>query len=161
MQMLYMYLIGRYISIYSDSPSRDSHRHIYCIVFLVSVFLWCLLTLINSKYSLFHWWGCSYHNPIVVVASVSFFLLFTTIHFQSKVVNYLAASAISIYLIHCHPLVHAHLFTTVTNSILQTSLSKIPVISLLLWSLLVMIICIGIDQIRRLILPHILRYIKV
>ncbi len=55
-----------------------------------------------------------YSSPFVIAASVFFFLAFNKMSFSSRIVNYLACSAFSIYLIHMHPLVSPH-FRTMMN----------------------------------------------
>ena len=46
-----------------------------------------------------------YNHPVMVLSSVFFFLAFTRLDFQSKTVNWMAASAFAIYLIHMNFLV--------------------------------------------------------
>lgn len=43
-------------------------------------------------------WG--YNSPILIMMSVSFFMIFTTLDFRSKLVNWIAGSAFAVYCIH-------------------------------------------------------------
>jgi surface polysaccharide O-acyltransferase-like enzyme len=47
--------------------------------------------------------GYSYASPLVIMQALSIFLLFSRINIQSKTINWLAASCLSIFLIHMHP----------------------------------------------------------
>lgn len=61
--------------------------------------VWAALTI--AKFSGFNiplWRQTTYNNPFTWSASIAFFLLFTTIEFQSKWINYLAKSALAVYL---------------------------------------------------------------
>lgn len=46
----------------------------------------------------------NYNNPIIILSSVSFFLFFLKLNFQNRVVNWIAASAFAVFLLHVHPL---------------------------------------------------------
>lgn len=47
--------------------------------------------------------GMTYNNPLVILQSVICFCIFLTLHFTNRAVNWLAGSALSIYLLHMHP----------------------------------------------------------
>ena len=47
--------------------------------------------------------GMTYNNPLVILQSVICFCIFLTLRFTSKIVNWFACSALSIYLLHMHP----------------------------------------------------------
>lgn len=47
--------------------------------------------------------GMNYNNPIVIVQSIIGFLFFLTINIKSRIINWLACSALSIYLLHLYP----------------------------------------------------------
>ena len=100
-----------------------------------------------------------YSSPVLLVNSVLFFVLFTRLSFQSKAVNWLARSSLAIYLIHSNrPLffdwdgmaggelpggiignMAKWAGAVATNDLLYGML-------LLLVALLVIVICVGIDQ---------------
>lgn len=50
----------------------------------------------------------AYSSPFVILSSLFFFLAFKQMRISSKVINYLACSSLSIYLIHLHPLIYTH-----------------------------------------------------
>ncbi len=47
----------------------------------------------------------AYNSPLVIVATVAFFVLFLGVRFKSRIVNYLALSAFAVYLVHKNPLI--------------------------------------------------------
>jgi hypothetical protein len=42
----------------------------------------------------------NYNNPVVIISSISLFIVFRNLKLQSKIVNWLASSALAIFLIH-------------------------------------------------------------
>ena len=61
----------------------------------------------------------AYSSPFVILASIHFFLAFVKIKINSKTINYFAGSALSIYLIHQHPLIIEPFVTTLKNAYLM------------------------------------------
>lgn len=91
-----VYLIGRYIRLYGEAKlQRMASWQIAC-VWIVCAMLMCIGRLYTPEYSIF-WCYCS---PIHLLAAVTFFMLFTRIHFQSKFVNWIGASCLAAYIIH-------------------------------------------------------------
>ena len=87
-----------------------------------------------------------YNSPFIVVSSLVVLLMFSKLHVQSKVINYLSSSAFAVYLIHAHPLLwdeYLNLFPPIY--------AKYPnLLGVLLMMLVVVIIfflCIAIDKI--------------
>ncbi len=79
--------------------------------------IWLGITLVVSLFNHFTGEGTplggphstfDYNHPAVVVASLFFFLAFTRMDFRSKAVNWLAAGAFAIYVIHMNYLVAPH-----------------------------------------------------
>lgn len=115
MQLILMYLIGRFIrkiieakEITGEEDPRLTPRHTALrrihlgrwgfggyvsatgMVFLSSLYL--------EPVKAF-----AYNSPMVILASVSFFILFLSFRFHSRGVNYIARSAFAVYLIHKAP----------------------------------------------------------
>lgn len=146
-----LYLLGRYMRVHSGKMFVFKPAIDFC-VFLLLVLLSSFGLLVIIKWELpYSSFFTSYNAPFVVVESVFFFLLFTKIRdFQSRVVNYLAPSAFSIYLIHTHPLLFESYLQE--SRVLFESYSGLHYwwrISVFVF--LVGITCILIDQIRRLL----------
>jgi len=98
-----IYLIGRYISKYSED---FQYSGIFWItVYIVTAF--CLGLLDYFDVSVFHtnshWIKLQdYNHPLVMMSSIALFMAFTKISFSSKLVNYLALSCLPLYLVHSH-----------------------------------------------------------
>lgn len=125
---IYMYLIGGYLRKY---PIKESYifkilsKNLYRLV-LVFVFILCfminymntktfgllsssntVLGLINSNYS--HIYNV-YSNPFVIIQTISFFLLFESIDFKSKIVNKISSLVLGVYFIHENGFVRTYLY---------------------------------------------------
>lgn len=96
-----MYLIGRYIYRYGEGMARCvvSGRVWLSVYAVVSVFI-----TIQAVYcDLIHTFA--YNSPLVMLSSIAFFMLFTTIKINSRFINVLATSAFAVYLLHKNPYV--------------------------------------------------------
>ncbi len=98
-QLVMMYLIGRYISNHVNVEA-GGHRLRYASLaaYLVCTALIVVMALFAD--SLFTY---AYNSPLVLVSSVALFLFFASLDFSSKFVNRLAASAFVVYLVHKNP----------------------------------------------------------
>lgn len=100
-QLILMYMVGRCISIFLDSKKEVSLKFL-----TVAIIAYFILTLFTSLYAC---WNpakaYAYNSPIVIAESVAFFSIFVRIKFRSKIINYIALSAFSVYLIHKSPLI--------------------------------------------------------
>lgn len=96
MQFIMMYCIGKYIRVNAFSPSML----INLLIFFVSSVLCGVLC--YYYYSVgqeaLSWKMTFYNNPLVLIASVSFFLFFLKIKLKSKIINWASKSALSVYL---------------------------------------------------------------
>lgn len=79
----------------------------------------------------YKWFGMGFHlnhydSPLAIIASLYFLLFFSKLEFQSRFVNWMAASAFAIYLIHTNSLVYPYfrqcaLFITENNSLIASA----------------------------------------
>lgn len=99
-----LYLLARYVRVYSPEWSRMNRWadiSLYLILAIVNsvcaIFLTTHTLLFTgiTKYALF-----SYVSPLVIAQAVFFLLFFSKLSFKSKTVNWIAASAFAIYLVH-------------------------------------------------------------
>lgn len=104
LQFMLIYLIGRYLKLYPSILNRRERR--------TDLFHFLLMVLLNSAIAIarirtpFHPALFTIDNPLVIYASVCFFLYFTKLHIQSNRINFLAAGAFAPFLIQMHPLVY-------------------------------------------------------
>lgn len=95
--MVIVYLLGRLISRFDAriAKMKNSRKLILVGVYVVcSVASMLLLTIYPYPRVM------CYNSPFILIASVCLFMLFMTMNFQSKAVNFVAKSAFSVYLIH-------------------------------------------------------------
>ena len=92
------YLLIRYIRIHR--PKFSSMPMIFDILMYLSIsVLLCLL----FRYKIPVLGNFSYLNPLIILSSIHFSLIFTKFSYKSRTVNWLAASAFSVYLLHGVP----------------------------------------------------------
>ncbi len=104
-QLVMMYLIGRYIGKYFmiTVSNRQCVRRWALLTYLCATAATAILAgYIDSIHAF------AYNSPLVLASSVALFAVFTTLHFQSRVVNWLALSSFAVYLIHKSPFVWVH-----------------------------------------------------
>lgn len=97
-----LYLLGRYVNLYSGRLCELNRR-----VYLLAYFL---LSLLPAAVSFFTIWKfdkdfstISYSSPFVVFAALSLLLYFSKLDFTNKAINWVASSVFAIYLFHLHP----------------------------------------------------------
>ena len=100
--------------------------------------------------------GSSYASPLIVICATSLFMTFTKVRFPQflgRVCLYLGPSMFSVYLLHagCHKVVAATLisrFEATLNSVLIPGPIGI-VLNLVITAVVVFVVCVGIDLLRR------------
>lgn len=151
MQLVFIYIIGKYLRQFASTSTRC--RRIYVIVYTIS-----LLLIFTSSFYCPTNMTFAYNSPFVVMASVSFFLIFTTIHFRNKHVNEIAASSFAVYLIHKMPPIWSNLRSFLIES---TKGINEPTFALywIVFVLLIFTTCITIDKIRLKLMTPVVRFI--
>lgn len=101
---IFLYFIGRYLSKYVEFVKTSKIRLIGAAVFALGSILFGLLPVINSQLGLLPEWSPvlnyrAYNHPLLLINSIALLMVFITFKFQSKAVNWFAASAFSVYLI--------------------------------------------------------------
>lgn len=96
-----LYLLARYIHIYrpffsKQKPIKDLITYIFLsIATAVLLVITCYYNKIGYFYTLWY-----YTSPLIIAASVFLLLFFSKIPFQNKIINWVAASCFSVYLLH-------------------------------------------------------------
>ncbi len=145
---MFLYYVGRLLNLYKEKWQRQHYLTLISCYLLLNVAIvaaYMLLDGIGRKAV----WALSfpYSSPILLVNSVLLFMIVGKMHFQSKVVNYLAASSLAIYLIHgCRPYVIGtigdvtlYLYDHIPNGLLLFG-------SCMLLTLLIILFAITIDK---------------
>ena len=99
-QLILVYMIGRYLSIHVDSTLVHNKRNILVTIYIVSTLCIFMTSVFMDSLQAF-----AYNSPFVLLSTISLFLIFTTLKIRSKIINYTARSAFAAYLIHKAPLV--------------------------------------------------------
>ena len=95
-----------------------------------------------------------YNSPFIVVSSLVVLLMFSKLHVQSKVINYLSSSAFAVYLIHAHPLLWDE-YLNLFPPIYAKYPNLLGVLLMMLVAVIIFFLCIAIDKILSpLQLPH-------
>ena len=91
-----LYLIGRYLKLYW----KNNYKVFYDLsIFLIASLFTALLTVVsyNKGWNVFH--ALAYNNPFIIIGAIALLLMFSKMHFTSKIINYLASSSLAIYLV--------------------------------------------------------------
>lgn len=90
-QFVYLYMVGGYLKKYADFSCM---RWKAFAVYVISSLLWGVCVMVIPEWSAF-----AYNNIFVLLSAMGFFIFVMSFHFQSKVVNWLAASCLAVYII--------------------------------------------------------------
>lgn len=142
-----LYFIGRYLRLYKDRH-WSSNRKLACSIICYMFFIAALFYILPPSSFLFQkliGFSYRYYGIGTILLSVMIFYFFKNITFASKIVNYAAASVLSIYLIHENHLISHYVYELPTE-ILNTYLP--PFLSMVAVALGVSVCCVIIDQTR-------------
>ncbi len=90
-----------------------------------------------------------YSNPLIIVQSCAYCLLFETLNIKSKIINFISGSTFGVYLIHDNHLIRKVLYQWV-NKVINPSTFKMMGI-LILSSTIIFLACFIIETIRRML----------
>lgn len=112
MSFMGIYLLARYMRLYPSRitvlrKSTDLLLYLGLVILLTLSAMFVIYTRIIDIGTLY-----AYSSPLVISCSVFFFLFFSKLSFSSRVVNWIAISAFSIYLMHCNPLFLSPIYLT-------------------------------------------------
>ncbi len=108
-----LYLLARYLRLHLAPRISHWKRQIFLMGYLAYILLFVLLVISVSYMLPQHTKGIAYYmssyaNPLVIIASASLLLYFSRLRFQSRVVNWLAAGSLTVYLLHQNRFVRPH-----------------------------------------------------
>jgi hypothetical protein len=98
-----LYLLARYMRIYPNKFTQFNKfvdLFFYIVISVFTAVCSLALTYIYDKGGTVLF---LYSSPLVILASVFFFLFFTKLSFYSKILNWVAASCFAVYLVHTSP----------------------------------------------------------
>lgn len=141
LHLVMIYLIGRYIARFMP---KIKHLGLYATIAWVASIGLILLNSLYDKSTV----AFAYNSPFVIMASVSFFMMFKSITITNNVINYCASSAFAVYLVHKNPLVWIPFVGWIKDMWQQLTLPMFTLFVVAV-SLGVFYACIFIDQPRR------------
>lgn len=94
-----IYIFGGYLSLFGEWDNVSNRKAAFILVLsILIVFTWALLNCFISHQGLQSAW--CYHNPFIILMSVSCFILFLKKDIRSKYVNILAKASFLCYIFH-------------------------------------------------------------
>lgn len=164
-----IYWIGRNLSRINES-TFNKHRWGAFATYIGAVGLWTILIFLQQKGHFQYWERFANNNPIVILGAIGIFCFFKSFHFHSKTINQIAPSVIAVYLIHMiNTYVPYHIIYPSSKHCihsLQQLTSNPFVLSIgecIIWltiSILVVIICLAMDSLRKAWLNPLLKFIS-
>ena len=139
-----IYGLGRYLRVYYPDIKQSFLGFICIALFSTLSIIGSLLYLQESTSYSIHRLLIAYNSPTVVIASVCLFYSFKKLSFKSNIVNWMASSALCIYLIHLHPVVFNNYFTPIVRLLFDNQ----SYLHLMAFLIGVCLSCILIDKIR-------------
>ena len=136
-----IYILGAYLHKYKPTFERIGTSKLVVLLLGINITQLSLYLLFADSLigRAFHYVCFMYCSPLLIFNAILIFLIFSRIVFKSKLVNYLSASSISIYLIHLNHYVFYDILGTYVDSLFQMQFSVIA--NLLLLAFIAIIMC--------------------
>lgn len=145
-QMVYVYVIGRYIYHYVDWEKIRTYRGYVLAVWLLLSLFWGVIQNVNNLVHVVpHWNGWAYNNPVILASAISFFMVFGCMEIKtSQVINTLAAGMFSVFLIHMNRYIGKYLFDGVREFVYSPILNHSLGAQVFVLVVIAMVVVIGI-----------------
>lgn len=141
----FLYLLGRYIRLYYV---RHYSKYFYLIGYGITAIALCIFQLSYSYILGFSFTSLlSYDTFFVLVGAIFLFMFFREIKIKKKWINYAATFCLSAYVIHIHPLTFSYLFKDLLK--VQNYEGWNYAVLLIVLPIIIYLICMGIEVIRR------------
>ena len=146
-----LYVVGDTLRAYHDLWSRISTKKLISIFIAINTIeLTAWLYSYDSLMSKFIWAiSFPYCSPLLYLNAILVFMIFGKLNFKSKVVNTIALSVFSVFIIHCHPVISEQCIRPVANVILNicnnNPLAVIPLY--FVFTIVIFVACTLIDQV--------------
>lgn len=147
-QFIYIYFIGRYLFIFKPQIIITKRIKLIALLLISTglIFLFNLIQLrVDTYHSIFD--VTCYCHPLVIVQAIALFLIFETVNINSRIINYIAASSLSIYLIHGNYYAGDIIYRLFENHVSELQVG-VQLFALFATSLLIVVGCTCIDKIR-------------
>lgn len=154
-QFVFMYFIGRYLSLHTMVPQ---HGWRWGIGWLIGSIIIATINFYKPMDSPFVWYINAYNSPLTVLAAVCLFNTFRSMPIKNnRVINWFAASALAIYLLHDCAYFRDFLYGAIAD-IYDTHTLFVTYAMLFGLGLCIMICAPCVDKIRILITNPLVKY---
>lgn len=168
-QQILMYFIGAYIrkygfdmkllKNYNNTQKKVSYMLIFITLWLMNTMLYyfqlyliqidnSLCKYIASKIIMYKYF---YNSPIVIIQSISIFLLFGKFNFKNKFINSISASTLGVYLIHENDYIKYNLYKWIGIDTGNIIYGNTIIMKVLLYAIIIFVSCSIIELIRQLL----------
>ena len=144
-QFIYVYIIGAYIRRYVSLGYIKCNRWRAIILYVLCAAIWGILTCLQHRLTLYKWNAFSYNNPFMIVASVAFFCFMISFSFKNRYFNWLATSALAVYLIQDNAFLRSYIYNF-SKSLGNGNVSDVMLAIVL--SVLFLFVVLHVDKIR-------------
>lgn len=170
-QFIFLYMLGAYLKKYPISEnihfknySKSKKIVIFSSLFLFFgivnyLFLFFSKNVLEMNPGTFISYVCNaikdntylYSNPLIIIQSVCYFLIFENFNFKSKIINHISSSIFAIYVITENPYILGNLYYWIGINTENGSIFNgfSIVIVMFIWSIIVFASCIIIESIRK------------
>lgn len=152
---IFLYFIGRYIAIYCKSErciANGGGYFLFWMLFgvIMGAIDWVTFTI--KPFFSWMWFNGQYNNPLAIASAICLFMSFKSMNIKyNRVINWLAASALPIYLVHNNNYIVAQSLYKYVTQIFDTHSTIIAYGMIFLISIALMICIPVFDKLRMLI----------
>lgn len=111
-QFIYMYCIGRYLRNIKLSTIVSFSIYLICSMLTTVIMYW----LIKRGAFELAWKMTYYNNPLIIISSIGLFYVFSNRTFYSKKLNFIAKSALAVYIVQSSTLISKIYYTIIAES---------------------------------------------
>lgn len=141
-----LYLLARYVRLYSDCLIKLSPL-VDFIFYLILSIVPSIINFLGMKYFSRELAPMYYSSPFVISAALFLLLCFSKLKISSKMINWIASSVFSIYLVHLHPMVSPYFKNLMVSEYNSLKGGEYFVFAILV-TIVLGLICVMIDKIR-------------
>lgn len=145
-----LYLLACYLKKYQLFDGRYSvNQRIvlwgggYLICSILTVCIYLIGSFFNFPTFMF-----SYTNPLIIFSSVCLLLLFSNLHFQNKLVNYIGASCFAVYLFHHDSWFISTIYIESIRTLFNSYNGIVCFVVILVFLLFIFLLAIFLDKVR-------------
>lgn len=166
---VFVYILGAYLKKYPINENIHFQYYsnkkkiaificafLFCGIFNFLLYEFCKnIIQINNNNFIVYMSNCitenmfNYQNPILIVQSISYFLIFETLKVKNKLINLLASNIFAIYIITENPYIRGWMYSFLGYD--KVFLGPNIILKTIIYSIIVFIICILIELLRKLL----------